>query len=68
MYALSEDKTQGVARFGLVRAVSKKRTPLLALLNTLLDDFADQLCDDFAGKKVHRKLIQRSLLGNAHAQ
>ena len=58
MYKLSEDKTQGVARFGLVRPVSRRRTPLLALMNTPLNDFADQLCDEFAGQAATRKELQ----------
>jgi three-Cys-motif partner protein len=58
MYALSEDKTEGVAKFGFVRSISKKRTPLLALMNSPLKDFADQLCIDFAGQTLSRKLLR----------
>lgn len=58
MYVLSEDKTEGVARFGFVRSVSKKRTPLLALMNSPLKDFADQLCEDFEGQTLSRKLLR----------
>lgn len=60
MYALSEHRTQGVARFGHVRDVSKKRTPLLALFNTPLDDFAEELCEEFAGTKMSRKEMRES--------
>ncbi len=49
MYAVSEERNQGMAHFGYVRAVSKKRTPLLALLNQPLNDLGDQVCDEFAG-------------------
>ena len=58
MYAQSDDRTQGVARFGYVREVSKKRTPLLALMNTPLEDFKKQLCIEFAGQKADRKTLR----------
>lgn len=59
MYALSEDKTQGVARFGYVGAVSRKRTPLLDLFNRPLDKFADDLCVEYAGQTKPRKDFKR---------
>jgi three-Cys-motif partner protein len=52
MYTVSEERNQGVARFGYVRSVSKKRTPLLALLNTPLDDLGEQVCEEFAGARA----------------
>jgi three-Cys-motif partner protein len=58
MYAQSDDRTQGIARFGYVREVSKKRTPLLALMNTPLEDFKKQLCEEFAGQKADRKTLR----------
>ena len=58
MYAQSDDRTQGVARFGYVREVSKKRTPLLALMNAPLEDFKKQLCDELAGQKAERKTLR----------
>lgn len=57
MYSLSEERNQGVARFGYVRAVSRKRTPLLALLNTPLNDLCDQVCDEFAGGRATWKQL-----------
>jgi three-Cys-motif partner protein len=58
MYAQSDDRTQGVARFGYVREVSRKRTPLLALMNTPLEDFKKQLCEEFAGQNADRKTLR----------
>src|SRR6185295_345518 len=52
MYKASEDKNQGIARFGYVRAESKRRTPLLTILNTPLDDLCEKLCDVFAGRTL----------------
>ena len=57
MYKASEDKNQGIARFGYVRSESDK-TPLLSLLNRPLDD----LCDDFdlfAGRKLTMEATHR---------
>jgi three-Cys-motif partner protein len=55
MYAESEHKTQGVARFGKVRSVGKKRTPLLELINAPLDGLCEELCREFAGQTITRK-------------
>lgn len=55
MYAESEHRIQGVARFGKVRPVSKRRTPLLDLFNTPLDDLCDDLCKEFAGQTIKKK-------------
>lgn len=55
MYKQSEDKTQGIAKFGYVRQVSAEKTPLLHLMHTPLNDFAKQLCDEYAGQQITRK-------------
>jgi three-Cys-motif partner protein len=59
MYKASEDKNQGIARFGYVRSESKRRTPLLSLLNRPLDDLCAELLDFFAGKKLTMEAIHR---------
>ena len=59
MYKASEDKNQGIARFGYVRSESKKRTPLLSLLNTPLDDLCEELLNTFAGRKLTMNEIYR---------
>lgn len=56
MYAQSEEKIQGVARFGKVNSVGKQ-TPLLAFINTPLDDLCDALCKEFAGETITRKAL-----------
>ncbi len=55
MYKESQDKTQGVAKFGHVRQVSAEKTPLLHLMNTPLSDFGKQLCVEYAGRSLSRK-------------
>lgn len=57
MYKASQNRNQGVARFGHVRSVSKKRTPLLELINRPLDDLADELCEFFAGQSMTMKRV-----------
>jgi three-Cys-motif partner protein len=59
MYKASEDKNQGIARFGYVRSESKKRTPLLSLLNRPLDDLCEELLDFFPGRKLTMDAIYR---------
>ena len=59
MYKASEDKNQGIARFGYVRSQSKKRTPLLSLLNTPLNDLSEELLNTFSGRKLTMKEIYR---------
>lgn len=51
MYKASEDRNQGIARFGYVRPQSNN-TPLLSLLNKPLDDLCDELLDFFAGRTL----------------
>lgn len=46
-----------MARFGHVRSVSKKRTPLLELINRPLDDLCDELCELFAGQSMTMKRV-----------
>jgi three-Cys-motif partner protein len=58
MYKASEDKNQGIARFGYVRSESDK-TPLLSLLNRPLDDLCDELLEFFAGRKLTMEAIHR---------
>ncbi len=60
MYKESQDKTQGVARFGYVRQVSAEKTPLLHLMNTPLSDFGRELCCDYAGRSLTRKQLMAS--------
>lgn len=60
MYSMSEDRSQGVARFGLVRSVSQKSTPLLALLNRPLDDLGEELCERLAGQTISRKQLMQN--------
>jgi three-Cys-motif partner protein len=43
MYKKSEDKTQGIAKFGYVRQVSAEKTPLLHLMRTPLGDFTKNM-------------------------
>ena len=57
MYKESQNRNQGVAQFGHVRSVSKKRTPLLELINRPLDDLCDELCELFAGQSVTMKRV-----------
>ena len=57
MYRESENRNQGVARFGHVRSVSKRRTPLLELINRPLDDLGDDLCELFAGQSMTMKRL-----------
>jgi three-Cys-motif partner protein len=57
MYKESQNRNQGVARFGHVRSVSKKRTPLLELLNRPLDELCDELCELFAGQSMTMKRL-----------
>lgn len=59
MFKESEDKNQNVANFGHVGSLSKNKTPLLALLNTPLDDFCDELCSEFSGQTLTRKDLQK---------
>jgi hypothetical protein len=59
MYRASEDKNQGIARFGYVRAEGKNRTPLLALLNRPLDELCEELCDVFAGRTLSMESIHK---------
>ena len=58
MYKESQDKTQGVAKFGYVRQVSAEKTPLLHLMNTPLSDFGRQLCAGYAGRSLSRKALR----------
>ena len=58
MYKQSEDKTQGIAKFGYVRQVSAEKTPLLHLMHTPLIDFARQLCEEYAGQQMTRKALR----------
>jgi hypothetical protein len=58
MYKESQDKTQGVAKFGYVRQVSAEKTPLLALMHTPLSDFGRLLCEQYAGKSISRKALR----------
>jgi three-Cys-motif partner protein len=58
MYKESQDKTQGIAKFGYVRQVSAEKTPLLHLMNTPLSDFGRQLCADYAGRSLSRKALR----------
>ena len=59
MYSMSENRSQGVAHFGLVRSVNKNSTPLLALLNRPLDDLGEELCELFAGQTISRAELMR---------
>jgi three-Cys-motif partner protein len=59
MYKASEDKNQGIARFGYVRAESKNKTPLLSLLNRPLDDLCEELLDFFAGRELTMEEVHR---------
>ncbi|MEY9242512.1 three-Cys-motif partner protein TcmP [Bradyrhizobium elkanii] len=56
MYKASEDRNQGIARFGYVRPQSDK-TPLLSLLDRPLDDLCDGLLKRFAGRTITMKEI-----------
>ena len=58
MYKESQDKTQGIAKFGYVRQVSAEKTPLLYLMNTPRSDFGRQLCADYAGRSLSRKALR----------
>jgi three-Cys-motif partner protein len=58
MYKESQDKAQGVAKFGSVRQVSAEKTPLLHLMNTPLSDFGRQLCADYASRSLSRKALR----------
>ncbi|MBA4132023.1 MAG: hypothetical protein C0519_11425 [Hyphomicrobium sp.] len=58
MYKESQDKTQGIAKFGYVRQVNAEKTPLLHLMNTPLSDFGRQLCADYAGRSLSRKALR----------
>ncbi|MHC2536981.1 three-Cys-motif partner protein TcmP [Bradyrhizobium diazoefficiens] len=58
MYKASEDKNQGIARFGYVRSQADK-TPLLSLLNRPLDDLCDELLECFAGRTLTMEAIHR---------
>lgn len=58
MYKESQDKTQGVAKFGYVRQVSAQKTPLLHLMNTPLSDFGKKLCVDYAGRSLSRNVLR----------
>jgi three-Cys-motif partner protein len=58
MYRESEDKTQGIAKFGRVRQVSAEKTPLLHLMHTPLTDFGKKLCADYAARSLSRKALQ----------
>ena len=58
MYKESQDKTQGIAKFGYVRQVSAEKTPLLHLMNTPRSDFGKQLCIDYAGRSLSRKALR----------
>lgn len=58
MYKASEDKSQGIARFGYVRPASEK-TPLLSLLNRPLDDLCNELLDFFDGRQITMVAIHR---------
>lgn len=58
MYKESQDKTQGIAKFGYVRQVSAEKTPLLHLMNTPRSDFGRQLCADYAGQSLSRKALR----------
>lgn len=60
MYALSENKTQGVAKFGYVGSVNKTKTPILDFFNTPLDDMANHICEVFAGRSLTRKQLMTS--------
>lgn len=51
MYKASEDRNQGIARFGYVRPQSNN-TPLLSILNKPLDDLCDELLDFFADETL----------------
>jgi three-Cys-motif partner protein len=44
MYKKSQEKTQGIAKFGYVRQISAEKTPLLYLMNTPRSDFGRKLC------------------------
>ena len=57
MYNESQDKTQGIAKFGYVRQVSAEKTPLLYLMNTPRSDFGRQLCADYAGRSLSREAL-----------
>jgi hypothetical protein len=59
MYKESQDKTQGVAKFGYVRQDSAEKTPLLHLMNTPLSDLGIQLCEDYAGRSLSRKDLRK---------
>jgi three-Cys-motif partner protein len=59
MYKASEDKSQGIARFGYVRSESKNKTPLLNLLNRPLDDLCEELLDLFASRTLTMEAIHR---------
>jgi three-Cys-motif partner protein len=58
MYKESQDKTQGIAKFGYVRQVSAEKTPLLHLMNTPRSDFGRQLCADYPGRSLSRKTLR----------
>ena len=58
MYKESQDKTQGIAKFGHVRQVSAEKTPLLHRMNAPLSDFGKQLCADYAGRSLSRKTLR----------
>lgn len=58
MYKESQDKAQGIAKFGYVRQVSAEKTPLLHLMNTPRSDFGKQLCADYAGRSLARKTLR----------
>jgi three-Cys-motif partner protein len=58
MYKASEDKNQGIARFGYVRSQADK-TPLLSLLNRPLDDLCNELLDFFAGRELTMEAVHR---------
>lgn len=58
MYKESQDKTQGIAKFGYVRQVSAEKTPLLHRMNSPLSDFGKQLCADYAGRSLSRKALR----------
>ncbi|MEQ1614160.1 MAG: three-Cys-motif partner protein TcmP [Hyphomicrobiaceae bacterium] len=57
MYKESQDKTQGIAKFGYVRQVSAEKTPLLYLMNKPRSDFGRQLCSDYAGRSLSREAL-----------
>lgn len=58
MYKASEDRNQGIARFGYVRSANDK-TPLLSLLNRPLDDLCNEILEFFAGRTLTMEMVYR---------